>query len=1061
MKKVLNIIVFIFVVVLLTGCSTLFSNSSTDTSTTSNKSIIDVSYNSSNFDLTNNLVKSLNNTSGTAVTNSDNLVLSKGDKLFTYTPLQNELMQNIFTINNFISGVQSIYNNVLENTVYYDDLTYSFNEIDNLSVLDANLTIQDNTLTESYLKVELSSDNDFVKNNHIDNSVIAEITVNSDSYTIEVYQQLENNTKQDLIAFTVNSSSNDVQATYNVNGTSIIMNLENLANNTQKIKINTVKNNNSVNEALYFYGNNTFGSILNKYQNVEKDSQGNNKKITNLVDFEAINSTGLLYKTMSMTIDNYSGSEVTEQSSSMNGFTLNLLTTWKSFSNENKEINLELTNNVYNQTSLNTSCIEINDSSYDIAEDGLSVVNINDNIYSDNPYYIAGYFIQTSNQIDQFYTLDVTSLANPMLLINLMSLTNVKNQANEINSMVQADQGTENPVSFDIKNVISQDYDTTSNTHLMLLQESSDTVAVLEFDNNQHLVNQYTFQANVSYQDGLLFVYGIEDNLPYLTVKNFDSNGNLTDVNNYSWDYLPGSFISHITYNKQQNNVTVFYREGSSIYNNKLLVDLNTNSTQVLYNSIEATYTDSTTMTRVDIAVNDSGNLLILLYNQQDQLVLVTSGKSDGSDNISLHGYSIQNNQLILYGENNTKPYLFVPQFTLTNLIDYVNTLSYSYSLAGNMNSVVYNSNDNNYSLDMTLSDNTPLNITIDQDGKQVGALVKLGYLTDWSSWSPNDPNFNKLTTINYSFGYVGDTSGTVMEDFSRANQIAQLKENNPQLKVVFSIGGWGANYFSEAASTDANRKQFSATAIAIMQKYGFDGIDIDWEYPGSSVAGITSSPNDKTNFTLLLKQIRTDFTALTAQTGEKYTLTIAAGGFQGTGYDLQLSEIIKYLDYINVMTYDMSLTTVASFHTNLYTSSRVPSEAGGSTYIQYFLNNGVPASKLVYGIAFYGRGASGITGSTDGLGATISPSNAVSYTYTKIKNLILTDPSYVQYWDDQAKAPYLFNGSTFISYDDPRSIEAKIDYVKDLGLAGTFFWEYTQDSTGDLINAIDLYSRP
>ncbi|MDF2698537.1 MAG: chitinase [Haloplasmataceae bacterium] len=333
--------------------------------------------------------------------------------------------------------------------------------------------------------------------------------------------------------------------------------------------------------------------------------------------------------------------------------------------------------------------------------------------------------------------------------------------------------------------------------------------------------------------------------------------------------------------------------------------------------------------------------------------------------------------------------------------------------------------------------------------------MIKLGYLVDGTDWKVNEPGFKKLTHLHYAFAVVGDQLGKVIEKFQRADQIRLLKANNPHIKVCLSIGGWGADHFSEAAATNESRKNFSKTAIEIMVKYGFDGLDIDWEYPCVPGGGISASPDDKKNFTLMLKQCREDLNKL----NPKYLLTIAVSGSMSDGKNTELTEIIKYLDFLNVMTYDMENWGYASHHTNLFTTSKVPNQFGGATYIERYLQNGVPSEKLAFGIAFYGRGGR-VVSDQDGLMAVLSNPNRMAFSYTKIRNELLTDRSYQKYWDEEAKTHYIFNGDIFVSYDDPQSVEAKVNYVKEHHLAGVFFWQFKGDETGELVNAIDKCSK-
>lgn len=333
--------------------------------------------------------------------------------------------------------------------------------------------------------------------------------------------------------------------------------------------------------------------------------------------------------------------------------------------------------------------------------------------------------------------------------------------------------------------------------------------------------------------------------------------------------------------------------------------------------------------------------------------------------------------------------------------------------------------------------------------------MMRLGYLIDWKDWFPDEDSFKQLTHINYAFATIANPLGTVIETFERAHQIKKLKEKHPHLTVSLSIGGWGADYFSETAADAGNRQRFIESTLEIVNRYDFDGVDIDWEYPCIPANGISASPSDKQNFTILLRELREALDEKGKETGKDYLLTIAAGVQMGTGETVELDKITQYIDYIYVMTYDLNTTGIASHHTNLFPTSKIQDSPSASGAIETFIQNGVPKEKLLLGIAFYGRGGFGVKGPKDGFGAPYDPDQTVFYTWTKINEELLEDRDFVEYWDDEAKASYLYNGDIFISYDNPQSVQEKVKYAKEKGLAGVFFWEFTSDFFGNLIHVI------
>jgi chitinase len=1005
------------------------------TSTVVTKPVIEVTSTLFSYDINNYLIQTVNTDGGTDITNSANFSITEYHKLFTSTPLQSEFLKNIKTVNDLVIDFQTLGNETLENVIFYEDLSYDFNKMGNITVIESEIEITDSIINANLIKVQLSSDHHLLDQYNLNNNVIVEFKSNEESFSINVYEQAENK----LFSFTLNLLTNEIDIINKLNG-NMTLTLDNLEDDYQLIKLDNTTN--EINQSMYFYGNTTYGAIYNDYM------KGNDS----INDFEVYRyKVGLLYKSMTSTINNVS--------ESINGYTLNSIKNWKSFSVVDSLMELHLENDLYD-IELNNDYLEVNDFKFVNISDGISVINLNNHLYSNEPYYAVGYFMQMNSQIDNLYSLDISELAGSELSFNNIQKSNINSLTKEIQEIVNY-QSTE---KLELRKVISENHDTNTNTFVSLIDQN-DSVEVLILNNNHELVNSYDYQEEVSYQDGLLFVYEYKTGLPVIKIKKVDHENKLIDVKEYSFSFLAGKIINSVNYDQVNNRLNVLFSEGDSNYCNKMIVNLTTHEQQIVFKNVEDTFIEETTDTLVEVVTNEEDILLLLIYNNLGELMQVTTGVTEGSFNVVLNNYKIQDNVLMLYGQNNEKPYLFIPKFTEDFVIDNNNTIAYTHYLKGSITEVSYLSDK--YSIDMQLEDQSAYTIELNLDGEEVGALIKLGYVTDWSNWNPDDEKFAKLTHINYSFAHLGDQEGTVVESFSKAYNIARLKQNNPHLKIILSIGGWGANYFSEAAETDEHRKQFAKTSIEIIKKYGMNGIDLDWEYPTSTAGGIiTASPDDKYNFTLLLKQIREDLNVLEQATGDEYILSIAAGAFMSNGENTQLTEIIKYLDFINVMTYDMEKWVTGgrntSHHANLYTSNKVPGQVGATTYIERFINNGVPASKLLLGTAFYGRGASGINVSPDNVfDKFFTGANSLTYTYTKIKNeLLIPSSGYTRYWDDTAKSPYVFNGDKFISYDDPQSIEAKVNYVKDNNLRGIFFWEFTQDQTGDLINAIDQYSR-
>lgn len=341
---------------------------------------------------------------------------------------------------------------------------------------------------------------------------------------------------------------------------------------------------------------------------------------------------------------------------------------------------------------------------------------------------------------------------------------------------------------------------------------------------------------------------------------------------------------------------------------------------------------------------------------------------------------------------------------------------------------------------------------------------VVIGYVTGYNGLiDASQIAAEKLTHINYAFVNVKDNRAFLQNlktDTINFERLNTLKLKNPKLQLLISIGGWSwSENFSDAVLTDSLRRIFAASAVEIIRKYKFDGVDIDWEYPGmAGEQGNVYRPEDKENFTLMFEAIRKELNVLEKETGKKKLLTTATGGFASFLTHTEMGKAARYLDFINLMTYDYYSSKLAGHHTNLYESKTIKSDHSADKAIQAYINAGVPAAKIVMGIAFYGRNLQLSPNAQKGLGDTVL-SNANSYGkgYTFLKDSLANKKGFLTFRDEEAKAPYLFNTITkqYISYDDEWSVANKCDYVLKNKLGGVMFWEYSSDKKGYLLDQI------
>ncbi|WP_316833106.1 glycoside hydrolase family 18 protein [Pedobacter aquatilis] len=342
-------------------------------------------------------------------------------------------------------------------------------------------------------------------------------------------------------------------------------------------------------------------------------------------------------------------------------------------------------------------------------------------------------------------------------------------------------------------------------------------------------------------------------------------------------------------------------------------------------------------------------------------------------------------------------------------------------------------------------------------------AKVVIGYVGGYkglADLSRLDPK--KLTHINYAFVNVKNNRAFLQReatDTVNLNNLNKLKQQNPGLKILISIGGWSwSENFSDAALSDTSRKAFAGSAVQIIQKYKLDGVDIDWEYPGiPGEEGNIYRPEDKQNFTLMLREVRLALDTLEKTTKEKKLLTIAVGGFTNFLNHTEMGQAQQYLDYVNLMTYDFSNGAVAGHHTNLYDSKQFPGTHSGDKSFREYVAAGVPADKLVMGIAFYSRAFTLKANAMNGLGDSVL-TGRYGKGYTFIKDSLVNKNGFVAFRDKDAKAPYIFNATTkeYMTYDDEESVKEKCKYVLKNNMAGVMFWEYASDPKDYLLNQIN-----
>ncbi|WP_297872515.1 glycosyl hydrolase family 18 protein [uncultured Oscillibacter sp.] len=329
---------------------------------------------------------------------------------------------------------------------------------------------------------------------------------------------------------------------------------------------------------------------------------------------------------------------------------------------------------------------------------------------------------------------------------------------------------------------------------------------------------------------------------------------------------------------------------------------------------------------------------------------------------------------------------------------------------------------------------------------------VAVGYYAAWAGgqgYGPERLPAERLDQVNYAFAEIeGGRAVLTSPDRDRENLrgLTALRQRNPDLKIVLSLGGWdGSGGFSDAASTAARRETFARSCLDLLLAHDLDGVDLDWEYPVSGGSGVHRA-QDRENFTLLLRTLRRTLDRQSRTDGRDYLLTIAGAAGQGYLNCIEPQAVAETVDHIFVMAYDFHgpWDRRADFNAPVYAGG----QGGVDAAVSGWLSRGVAAEKLVLGMPMYGYIYQGCTGP----GGSFASARSVSY--DAVRQEYLTNPAFRQLRHSQADVPYLLGNGAFLSYDDEASIAAKAALARERGLGGFGFWELSQDRTGKLLES-------
>jgi len=334
------------------------------------------------------------------------------------------------------------------------------------------------------------------------------------------------------------------------------------------------------------------------------------------------------------------------------------------------------------------------------------------------------------------------------------------------------------------------------------------------------------------------------------------------------------------------------------------------------------------------------------------------------------------------------------------------------------------------------------------------GRIVMYAY--DGGNLSLRDEHAHLIDQLNFSFALIenGEATG---DHWRNIEVVERYLRRNPHIDGVVSVGGWGAEGFSDACATAEGRQKLADSILTLMDAHGFVGVDIDWEYPGSSAAGIVSRPEDEENWYELLALLRAGLDERQSERGRDYLLSVAIGCGEEQLQAVNGGKLDKLVDQAVLMTYDLSgFDKITGHHSGLYPNE--DRRNSGARAVKLMAESGLSEGKMLLGFPSYAKVWRQVSGGGTGLNQRAATSGNKSIGFDE--QLALESQGYTAHYDESACAAYWFNGENFVSGENQRSIDEKITWLRANDMLGCAVWSWNSDPNSNMASMLDAALR-